>query len=51
MSRKQSKAKHFTKCSYSGCPHKDSFKKNRGYYYRGKYYCGKTCARKDKQNG
>jgi len=45
--RKIAKNKKHTKCTFQGCT--ISFKKNLGYYYRGKYYCGKTHARKDKK--
>jgi len=46
--RKDAKNARRTKCSYAKCT-KDSFRKNLGYYYKGRYYCGKSHARRAKQ--
>ena len=46
--RKESKSSRRAKCSYAKCT-KDSFKKSLGYYYKGRYYCGKTHAIKAKK--
>ena len=50
MSRKNVKDAKKTKCSYSDCKKHDSFKKRLGYYYKGKYYCSTTCAKKEKKD-
>ena len=36
--RKTTKNKRRTKCSYEKCT-KERFRKNLGYYYKGRYYC------------
>jgi hypothetical protein len=45
--RKEAKNKKRTKCELKGCM-VETFKKNQGYYYKGKYYCGRTHARRDR---
>ena len=46
--RKEAKAKRRAKCAYEKC-HKEQFKKNLGYLYKGVYYCSRNHARKAKQ--
>ena len=43
--RKQIKERRKAKCSYAKCT-RDPFKKNLGYYYKGRYFCSKGHARK-----
>ncbi len=50
MSRKDIKDSKKAKCSYTECRKNDPFKKRLGYYYKGKYYCGKNCVKKQKED-